>query len=79
MTYDPEYRAETAYSALFPANFRPKNPTKGDGLHGRGFKQFHVSQSLHVPVAYTSDIKLLGAKDVLIVPCECFGRWPQLF
>jgi hypothetical protein len=36
--YEPEYRAETAYSALFPANFRPKNPTKGDGLHGRGFK-----------------------------------------
>ncbi len=63
--------------------FRPisgqKIRTKGDGLHGRGFKQFHVSQSLHVPVAYTSDIKLLGAKDVLIVPCECFGRWPQLF
>ena len=26
-TYEPEHRAETAYSALFPANFRPRIST----------------------------------------------------
>jgi hypothetical protein len=35
-TYKPEYWAETVCSVRFPANFRPKILTKGDGLHGRG-------------------------------------------
>ncbi len=37
-----------AISGQFPAK---KFKTKGDGLHGRGFKQFHVSQYLATLVA----------------------------
>jgi hypothetical protein len=35
-TYEPEHRAETAYSALFPANFRPNSTLQQTSCMGGG-------------------------------------------